>query len=211
VRIAVFSEGEADEAALRILIPAAVPEAVPIAYDYSRGRGWPSVLQTLPAVIRARHYRQEADVLVVLVDADDSPIHVPDHAATPNPRCRGCRLTAEAEKVRGTLSSPASGGVLEVVVAVAAPCVEAWYLSGTGPQASEAAWLQNPPGGGSAPREKLKRQVYGTARPGREFAVRRAEEEALRLAANIAALEEDHPNGFGSLARRLRELAGGKA
>ncbi|HZP58845.1 MAG TPA: hypothetical protein VFB27_00875, partial [Opitutaceae bacterium] len=64
MNVAVLSESPADEAALRALVEAAFGEPVrPVTYAL-RARGWPSVAQVLPGVIRHLHFHTDADGLV---------------------------------------------------------------------------------------------------------------------------------------------------
>jgi hypothetical protein len=53
-------------------------------------------------------------------------------------------------------------------------------------------------------RRDLKWRTYGTMRPPLPLEIRRAEEEARRLAADIRLLELEFPTGFGHLAHNVR-------
>jgi hypothetical protein len=90
MRLAVFSESPADEAALRILTDGLLGQPTEPADLPALGtRGWPSVRQLLPAVMMNLHYGFHADELVLVVDSDLSPVHLPAHDAT-RPRTAGC-------------------------------------------------------------------------------------------------------------------------
>jgi hypothetical protein len=54
-------------------------------------------------------------------------------------------------------------------------------------------------------RRELKWKVYGTERPSLEHEMKRAVQEVSRHHGDIRRLENDFPNGFGALARGLRE------
>src|SRR6185503_7936085 len=96
LEIALLSESPADEAALRILVVGAMRSSRPVGFVAPglRARGWPSVAQVLPAVIRHLHFNTKADALVVSVDSDDSVVHTPDRDAPEyyHPQCRLCQL-----------------------------------------------------------------------------------------------------------------------
>jgi hypothetical protein len=76
MRVAILSESEYDERAVRILIEGILGSSTetvpvkPVARD-----GWSSVRIILPAVIRHLHYNTDAEALVVVVDSDDFPVH----------------------------------------------------------------------------------------------------------------------------------------
>ncbi len=53
-------------------------------------------------------------------------------------------------------------------------------------------------------RRELKWRTYGTYRPPLPLEIRRAQEEARRLAADLRVLENAFPLGFGNLAREVR-------
>lgn len=95
-KLAVLSESPADEAAFGILIEAVLERPFVRVRANLRARGWPSVLQVLPAVIRHLHFNTDAQGLVVVVDSDDSVVHTEAHDAPDyfHPQCRMCRLRA---------------------------------------------------------------------------------------------------------------------
>lgn len=94
---------------------------------------------------------------------------------------------------------------MKFAMGLAVPAIEAWYLCGKDPKVSERAWEQ-----GLAAKKlpydskALKRQVYGTDRPLRPEATRRAREEAQRLASCLDLLESEFPIGFGSFLRGVQ-------
>ncbi|HWA87788.1 MAG TPA: hypothetical protein VG710_16275 [Opitutus sp.] len=210
MKVAILSESPADEAALRVLVEAVLREPIVHVQAGLRARGWPNVLQLLPAVIRHLHFNTDADGLVVVVDCDDSIVHTAAHEA-PNyfhPLCRLCRLRAVFRQTVKRLP-PARGRTrLLRGVGVPVPAIEAWYLCGRAPAVTEAAWIAGQ-ADGRAPytRSELKWRVYGTDRPGLAFETRRAIEEVLRLGGDTRRLEADFPGGFGVLAADLRGWA----
>jgi hypothetical protein len=166
-----------------------------------RSRGWPAVLNSIPAVIRQLHYANAADALIIVADSDDSPLHADGHEKTTDQSCRYCQIQ---EKVDFTLNSIATPGPL-VAIGIAAPAIEAWYLFPDDASLSEATW-RNSLGGGRRPdvRRELKKRVYGTQFPTQTIEVVKAEQAAHRLLANMKSFEDHFPNGFGPLARAVR-------
>jgi hypothetical protein len=77
MKLAILSESPADEAALGVLIEAVLGGPYLRVQANLRARGWPSVAQVLPAVIRHLHFNTDAEGLVVVVDSDDSVVHTP--------------------------------------------------------------------------------------------------------------------------------------
>ena len=207
MNVAILSESPADEAALRVLVEAVLGEPIVRVQAGLRARGWPNVLQLLPAVIRHLHFNTDADGLVVVVDCDDAVVHTVAHEA-PNffhPLCRLCRLRAVFRQTTKRL--PPVRGRTRVLrgVGVPVPAIEAWYLCGRTPDVTEAAWLARQERGGMPyTRSDLKWRVYGTDRPSLPFETERALEAVRRLQGDTRRLETDFPGGFGALAADLR-------
>jgi hypothetical protein len=207
VNVAILSESPADEAAVRVLVEGVLQAPIQLVQAGLRARGWPNVVQVLPAVIRHLHFNTRADGLVVVVDADDSVVHTAEHEV-PNyhhPLCRMCQIRAVFRRTAKRL--PPAQGRMRVLrgVGVAVPAIEAWYLCGWDETVSEAAWLAGRERG-VAPytRRELKWRVYGTDRPSLPFETARAIEEVRRHQGDLRRLEADFPGGFGEFARDLR-------
>lgn len=132
LKLAIISESPADETALRVLVEAVLCEPVAWVTPTLRARGWPSVAQVLPGVLRHLHFNTDADGLVVVVDSDDSVVHTEAHDAPGyfHPHCRLCQLRAVYRQTAKRL--PPARGRQRVLraVGVAVPAVEAWYLCG---------------------------------------------------------------------------------
>ena len=79
MKLAILSESPADEAALQVLVGYVLGEPFATLKTALRARGWPSVEQVLPPIIRHLHFNTDADGLVVVVDSDDSIVHTPEH------------------------------------------------------------------------------------------------------------------------------------
>ena len=206
MKLALLSESPADEAALQILVEGVLQRPVERIRPSLRARGWPHVLQVLPAVVRHLHFHTSAEYLVVVADADDSIVHEGSHEAENylHPRCRLCLLRSAFRKATRNLP-PAQGRhrVLRAI-GVAVPAVEAWYLCGRDDRVTEEAWTEGlrrgrPP----YSRAQLKWRVYGTDRPSLVAETARAEAEARRHQPDLRRLEHDFP-GFAVLAADLR-------
>jgi len=207
VNLAVLSESPADEAALHVLVGAVLGERPHWIKPALRARGWPSVEQVLPPILRHLHFNTDAHGLVVVVDSDDSPVHTEEHERPGyhHPLCRICRLRAAFRRTMKNLP-PAHGRAAPLrAVGLAVPAIEAWLLCGREPAVTEAAWMEGQESG-RAPftRKELKALVYGTSRPSLPHEIARALEEVNRHRGDVRRLENDFPNGFGALARDLR-------
>ena len=163
MKVAVLGESEADEAAIRVLVDAALGIATaPPSMPSIRSRGWASVLTVLPAILRHVHYRTDAVGLVVVLDSDRSPVHAADHEqpGADDPKCRLCVMKKAVERVQNALGPRPGAPPLKTALGLATPQVEAWYLAGLDPHVSEAAWVsgvaaKKPP----YTSDSLKRQV----------------------------------------------------
>jgi hypothetical protein len=206
MKLAILSESPADEAAVQVLVEAVLGGAAVVVKPALRARGWPSVAQVLPSVIRHLHFNTDADGLVVVVDADDSAPHAAAHDAPGyyHPRCRMCQLRGIFRKTTRNLPPARGRARLLRGVGIAVPAVEAWYLCGRDERVTEAAWVAGLEGG--APpytRRELKRRVYGTDRPTLVLETEVALAAVRRHGRDTRRLEYDFP-GFAALASDLR-------
>ena len=206
MKLAILSESPADEAAVAVLVEAVLGHPFTRVQPSLRARGWPSVAQVLPSIIRHLHFNTDADGLVVVVDSDDSVVHTAAHDAPQyyHPLCRICQLRAIFRQTIKKL--PPARGRDRVLrsVGVAVPAVEAWYLCGLEDTVSEQTWIAGQEAG-RAPytRRELKQRVYGTERPTLRHETEIALREARRHAHDLRRLENDFP-GFASLADDLK-------
>jgi len=206
MKLAILSESPADEAALSLLIEAVLGSPFVRVQANLRARGWPSVAQVLPAVIRHLHFNTDAQGLVVVVDSDDSVVHTELHERPDyfHPLCRMCRLRAVFRQT--TKNLPPARGRTRILrgVGVAVPAIEAWYLAGREPDVTEDAWIAGQERGWAPfSRAQLKQRVYGTDRPSLFHATDGAIREIRRLLPDTRRLEHDFP-GFAALAQDLR-------
>ncbi|WP_415907801.1 hypothetical protein [Oleiharenicola sp. Vm1] len=210
MKLAILSESPADEAALKVLVGYVLGRDFALITPSLRARGWPSVEQVLPPILRHLHFNTDAHGLVVVCDSDDSPVHTAEHEAPGyhHPLCRICRLRAAFRRTLKNLP-PAHGrrGPLRAI-GLAVPAIEAWLLCGREADVTEAAWMAGQ-ASGVAPfsRRDLKARVYGTTRPSLPWEIKRALEEVTRHRGDVRRLENDFPHGFGALARDLRAWA----
>jgi len=208
MKLAILSESPADEAALQVLVAGVLHAPFTTVQAALRARGWPSVEQVLPAIVRHLHFNTDTDGLVVVCDTDDSPVHTPDHEAPGyfHPQCRVCRLRGAFR--RTTRNLPPARGRTRVLraIGVCVPAIEAWYLCGRDTSVTEQAWREGQASGRPPyTRRDLKWRVYGTERPSLQHELKRAVQEVARHHGDLRRLENDFPNGFGALARDLRE------
>ncbi len=207
MKLAILSESPADEAALRVIVEYVLGGPFVTVQASLRARGWPSVEQVLPSILRYLHFSTDADGLVVVVDSDDSPVHTVEHEAPGyyHPFCRICRLRAVFRRALKNLPPARGRDRVLRAVGLAVPAIEAWYLCGRDTSVTEAAWV-NGQRAGRPPftRRELKWRVYGTERPPLPLEIRRAVQEVSRHQGDLRRLENDFPQGFGSLARDLR-------
>lgn len=209
LRLALLGESAVDETALAILTEAALGAPFTRVQPNLRARGWPSVLQILPAVARHLYFNTDADGLVVIVDADDTEPHPPEHDVPGyfHPRCRLCQLRTAFRRATKTLPprAEANGGRrLFRAMGLAVPAAEAWYLCGRDERVGEAAWNEaRAEGREPYSRRELKALVYGTERPTLSQAAAAAGAAARRHARDLRRLENDFP-GFAALAADLR-------
>lgn len=207
MKVVVLSESSADEAAVRILINGILGrETQDVPSLPLRSRGWPYVLQVLPAVIRRVYYQTDAEALVVVADSDDSPLHQSSHDQAGNEEM-GCRLCLLRNVFKETKLSPVPGrSELKSAVGLAVPAIEAWYVCDVDPHVSEATWARRL---GQAERitytrSALKKSAYGTERPTLEIMTRHAVAAATRLVNDLSEIEGRFPGGFGSFVNDVR-------
>ena len=207
MKIALLSESPADEAALRVLVEYVLGQKFNLIAPSLRARGWPSVELVLPAILRHLHFNTNADGLVVVVDSDDSPVHKAEHEAPGyhHPYCRICRLRAVFRRTIKNLPPARGRDRVLRAVGLCVPALEAWLLCGRDTSVTEAAWIEGQASGRPPyTRRELKWKVYGTDRPGLPHETKRAVQEVTRHHGDVRRLENDFPQGFGSLARDLR-------
>ena len=125
MNVEVFSESQWDEAALRVIASAILGTEIQQGSLRPRHRGWPSVKQVLPSVLRQVHYHTDAEALLVVVDSNSTDPHVQNHDQPNSPRtkCRLCDIRAvvdmELPKLRPVHGKPE----LKVALGLAIPSI----------------------------------------------------------------------------------------
>jgi len=210
MKVAYFAESPADAAALTILAEAVLGRRTEaVTHAGLRSRGWPSVRNVLPAVLKELHYHTDAEGFVLVVDSNGSPPHLSAHEA-PNatePKCRLCQLRRIADEVQRQVRPRANQKPLNIALGLAVPTIEAWLLCGVDPHVSEAAWanaLKNQDGRMPYTKNGLKQQLYGTSHPSLAIETEAMKAAAVRLARDLGVIEKLFPDGFGVLLRSLR-------
>ncbi len=214
MKVAVISESEADEAAIRVLVEGILQDQTGEVASYLRSRpgGWPHVRQLLPGNLSYLHYNTEAEALVVVVDSDDSIIHERSHESAGGEvlGCRLCELLQIVESRQALLRDKprlrANQGIIKVALGLAVPAIEAWYQALSNPHVNEAAWNRHLKGAkADYTRLSLKADVYGADPMAKERSREIAVAAASSLTHNLPALEERFRVGFGHLADEIRK------
>jgi len=210
MKIAVLSESPADEAALFVLLRGLRDmEMQRVLLPTPKTRGWRAVLSLVRPTLIHLHYQTDADGLVVTVDSDESPVHQRAHEEPggSDVSCRLCGLRRVVAEVQRGLRARQGRGPLKVAIGLAVPAVEAWYLAGRDPHATESAWIQALQARGLPyTKNELKRKTYGTDHPSLALEEECAVGYARQLAEtrSLPLLERLFPSGFGALAAAVR-------
>jgi hypothetical protein len=208
MKVAIVSEFTADEAAIKILVDEIIGvETDLVASPRLRPRGWPSVLNLLPSILKHLHYNSDADGLVVVVDSDDSPLHTDSHDREKQKAeaCRLCTLRNIIEWEKQKLTTIMGRSLLKTAIGVAVPTIEAWYHCGLDTHVNENTWGRKLLGERiTYDRKSLKKSIYLTERASLSVMTQIACDAAQRLAADLDLLEAHFPIGFGCFVRDLQ-------
>ena len=211
MKLAVYSESSADEAAIRILVNGILGEPTEVVglTNFETKRGFGSVLTNISAVLQELHYGFEADALAVILDSDRTPIHrkAHDEPGQADPKCRLCCLRETVKDIQNKLTPVPNRQPVKTAIGLAVPQIEAWLLCGKDRGVGEAGWLvglksKKPPYTSSS----LKKAVYGKERYSLAEETRCMVAEAERLVAGfLLDLEQQwFPDGFGAFAQDIR-------
>jgi len=194
MKIAVVSESPADEAAIKILVDAILgQETELVSSPRLRPKGWPQVLQLLPIIFKALHYNTDAEGIAVVVDSDNSSVHLLDHPADQecHSECRVCLLRSCLRTSWLRVSPIANRVAIRTAVGVAVPAIEAWYRCGHDPHVNEARWIGKLSGEPiNFSKQSLKVDVYGSEQPGLHAETTAAVDAAHRLTNNVQRLSQ---------------------
>ena len=143
MKYCVLGEDRADEAGIRILVDGilGLTGTMVSAKGSLRRRsgGSGSVGHVLPSVLRELYYNTDAGGLVVVLDSDDTPIHLPSHD-DPDQAVSECRLCSLRTTVGRTMGHYRAGVAdLAEAVRLAPDSAEAW-LRLCGARITWAAW-----------------------------------------------------------------------
>lgn len=210
MKVAYLAESPADQAALTILTESILSrKTVLVEHGGLRSRGWNSVVHVLPVVLKELHYHSDAEGLVLILDSNGSPPHLPEHElpGRSESKCRLCQLRGIASQVMAQMRPRAHQPALKFAFGIAVPTIEAWLLCGVDSRVTEAAWangLKDPRGRMPYRKDELKERLYGTSRPSLAVEKEKMIAAATRLSANLPSLEQLFPQGFGTLINSLR-------
>jgi len=207
MKIAVVSESPADEAAIKILVDAIIGHETELVSARLRPGGWQHVLKLLPAIFKALHYSTDAEGIAVVVDSDNSPVHLLNHPVgqSCHLECRLCLLRGRLSTSLATVSPVPNRLPMKTAVGLAVPAIEAWYRCGVDGHVNEARWVGNLTGEKiNFSKRSLKVDVYGSDQPGLQAETNAAVQAAHRLANDIEQLNQLFPRGFGCLLTDVR-------
>lgn len=189
MKFAFISESEVDEAALAAFCAARLGREIERVPCRARvRRGWPALRDSLGPALRSLKHT-DVDFIVVCADGDGADPHHPDN--------RRAQLERIVEQ---------TGMSARVVVALAVPTIEAWWLAPQMPELHERGWfdrVQKHPG---YEKLDLKRRLYRTDRPLGPDMLRIMPEAARQAAAHHAQLATRFPLGLGPLLKKLATI-----
>lgn len=205
MKIAVVSESAADEGAVKILVDGILGIETDSFQPptLTRRNNWHSAIKILPVVIRTLWFASDADALIVVVDSDDSPVHLNSHIPELAGSCRRCVIRKLIDYEIAQLPTRIGRRALLTAVGLAVPSIEAWYRCIFDPHVNEATWNRKllHDEAITFDRRTLKRDVYGTPLM---VDASKAKAAAERLRTEIPLIEQLFPGGFGSLVRDIR-------
>lgn len=197
MKVAIVAESSADQTSLRLLVDAILGESTENVGFPILIRGYPHILQMLPAVIRYLVYRTDADALLAVVDSNHSPLD-PE-----NPDNRIRKMKAIAHHTFSGMKKRRR--YLHLAFGMPVPAIEAWLLANRYTHLSEAAWKEGIRNGKDPyTKRELKELAYQVGKPALMRATRRQMELAREMRSHIGDLEIRFPYGFGSMAEAIR-------
>jgi hypothetical protein len=207
MKVAILTESEIDDAVVRVFVNALLGEEIELHPIAIRERGSSGILQSLPGLYRGLYYSTDVDRLAVVLDSDTSLPHHADHDGPDKSeqRCRLRQIRATIASIQTTLSGR-DRPPIKTAIGLAMPCIEAWLLCGSpgGCGVTETNWIAGLQSNRLPYRcNELKARLHGNARPHRNR-LDKMTAEARRLCANLTALENNFPNGFGPFAASVR-------
>lgn len=199
MKVAILGESSIDEAICQHLLETQLGRAIEPVDIRIRSRGWSSIFKTLRTHLLHLEHQTDADGLAVLLDSDFTPIHDATHAVQPHAKCRVCQAWQIVSLARGELNRSAR---VKVAIGLAAPSIEAWLLVGES-DVGETPWrqmLRDDMDRAQSYRDTLKARCFGS----RRMIDERAIQLSHAMAADLATLERQFPDGFRTFATDLR-------
>jgi hypothetical protein len=182
VKVAIVSESPTDEAVISVLIDALTGRKNQLVTGGRvRPGGWSGVIAAVKVELIRLHYHTDANVLVAVLDSDDSVIHDDSHEL-PNGAvddCRVCKVRKQIQPAQAALRQRHVNYPVQVIVGLAVPALEAWLLYGTDPHNVEPKYQ----------RDRLNPDAVKAARG---------------LSNKLADLEIAFPKSFGRFAQQIR-------
>lgn len=202
MKVAVLTESSADDAAVRVLVRAALGDETEFHDPPLAARGYEAVVANLPSIYKWLHFQRHAEALVVVVDSDQSPLDDSD------PKSRKRLLTERLTQLESEVSPKEGFPPIQTAVGIAVPSIESWLLFGKDPQCTEAAWKVSLQARKSSFNEiqRLKKLLYRTVRPPLAMVKEQMTQAAADLIhdGKLNAMEKSFPWGFQSLMTSLR-------
>lgn len=188
MKFAFLSESEVDQAALAAFCATRLGREIERVPCPARVRpGWPALRTDLGPALRSLKYSAaEAELIVVCADSDGDDPRRPD-----NRRAQLQRIVDQ------------TGMSSRVVVALAMPAIEAWWLAHLHPELHEKGWLDRRECAPGYDKLELKRRLYGTDRPLYQDAFRLMPEAARAAAVHHVQLATRFPLGLAPLLEKL--------
>lgn len=199
MKFAFISESPADEAALHAFCETLAGCSIErIASPVQIRRGWPAFKNTLGPALRSIRYQTKAEAIIVVVDSDGADL-------TPN------APTNRYEEIQNTINSclvptPAHPTPPSVLLGMAVPAIEAWWLAHSQPGISENAWLQRRKHAPTYDKLSLKRSLYGTDKPSLQHETDCMMRAARKAASHASTLCARFPLGLANIIRTIRTL-----
>lgn len=190
MKFAFLGESPVDQAALAAFCSARLGyelERVPCPARVRRG--WPALRESLKPALRSLK-QTAADHIVVCADADGMDPDGPDN------RFEQLQLIVDQ-----------TGMSQRVLIAIAVPAIEAWWLAPKRPELHENGWFKRRQKRISYDKNDLKRDLYGTDRAKEADMLRIMPEAARQAAAHHIQLANRFPLGLGPLLKKLDTLA----
>lgn len=200
IELAILSESPADEAGLLAFAAALIGQPCSASEQLVfRARGWPAIVRQLEPVVAGLACWAQPTALLVVADGNGSTL---EEAAS---ECRMRQLREAATRAEKRFLQ--AGRRVPVLVGVAYPTIEAWWLAAQDSGLGEAGWdNRGRPGGATYTKPDLKRALYGSEFASLPAMLAAQAAAGTRAAAHADALARRFPLGLAPLVTGLRDL-----